>query len=78
MNLSSLKLSSKLTLLVVVAMLGLMTVTGVALVEYRSSLMDDRRDKTENLVQVAHSLIASYAARAEAGELSVEAAQAAA
>lgn len=78
MNLSSLKLSAKLGMLVVVAMVGLVALAGVALFEFRGSLLDDRRDKTENLVQVAHSLIESYAQRAAKGELGEDEAKAAA
>nr|WP_301311514.1 bacteriohemerythrin [Azospirillum lipoferum] len=49
--------------------LGLLLVAVVSLMSLRTEMMADRQDKTRNVVEVAHSLIAHFEAQERAGTL---------
>ncbi|CAO3406077.1 bacteriohemerythrin [Azospirillum largimobile] len=49
---------------------GLVLIAVVSLMGLRDEMMADRRDKTRNVVEIAHSLIAHFEARERAGALS--------
>ncbi len=69
---------SKLIFVLALSITGLLLVTSIALYVERDTLMQDRKDKTRNLVEVAASLLEHYHAKQEAGELSEADAKAAA
>ncbi len=78
MDLSTLKIRSRAFLIVVAALIGMIALGAVGLDTLYDNLLQDRRDKTQQLVTVAHGLIAHYEALAKAGTLSVPEAQKAA
>jgi methyl-accepting chemotaxis protein len=69
---------SKLIFVLALSIAGLLLVTSIALYVERDTLMQDRKDKTRNLVEVAATLLEHYHAKQEAGELSEADAKAAA
>ncbi len=71
-------IKGKIGVILAAAGVGLLLVAIVSLLGLRSEMMADRQDKTRNVVEVAHTLIAHYEAQERAGSLSRDAAQAAA
>ncbi|WP_460537129.1 cache domain-containing protein, partial [Chitinimonas naiadis] len=67
---------SKLLSLVLIALVGLLVVATTALSSQRSTLMEDRQQKTRNLIEVAHGVIVSNHALEVSGKLSRADAQA--
>lgn len=61
-----------------VAVVGCVLLAGTLLSTIRSTLLEDRQEKTRNLVETAHALIQHYAALESTGDMSREQAQAAA
>jgi len=78
MRLGNLKISRRMSLLVMLSVIGLIAVSAVDAWRTRGVLMDDRYIKTQHVVEVAYSVIASYHAQAQAGTLTEEAAKQAA
>ena len=72
------KIATRTKLLVLVALLGVVVSVAVALFSLRVSLMQDRQNKTENLVAVALKTLAHFHEKEKAGEMSRAQAQAAA
>jgi methyl-accepting chemotaxis protein len=71
-------IKGKIGVILAAAGVGLLLVAIVSLLGLRAEMMADRQDKTRNVVEVAHTLIAHYEAQERAGSLSRDAAQAAA
>ena len=69
---------SRLFSLVIIFLVGILIVSALSLLAERTSLLEDRKVKTRQLVEVAHGAIASYEQMAREGRLSVEDAQKAA
>ncbi|HEY9104031.1 methyl-accepting chemotaxis protein, partial [Chitinimonas sp.] len=61
---------SKLLLLVLIALVGLLVVAVTALSSQRATLMEDRQQKTRNLIEVAHGVIVANYALEQSGKLS--------
>jgi methyl-accepting chemotaxis protein len=78
MFLAKLKIGIRLQLIVASALIGIGVVAALTLNSLHSNLMNDRKDKTEDLVNAAFGIIEHFAAREKAGELPREAAQTAA
>ena len=78
MAFSALKIRGRAFLIVLAAVIGMIAVGAVGLNTLYDNLLQDRRDKTQQLVVVAHGLIAHYEALAKAGTLSTPDAQKAA
>ncbi|MEI6560258.1 MAG: bacteriohemerythrin [Rhodospirillaceae bacterium] len=78
MSISVLKIRGRAFLIVVAAVFGLITVSAAGLNTLYENLLQDRQDKTQQLVTVAHGLIAHYEALARAGTLPTAEAQKAA
>ncbi len=78
MKFSNLNIGKRLVILVSVMTIGLGIVAISLLAELRESLFETRRDKTRELVETAHSLIAGYGSLADSGILSAAEAQKAA
>ncbi len=76
--LSNRTIGQRLLLLVLVSVISLVALSVAGLLAHRESLFADRRVKTQNVVEVASSVINHYVQLAEAGEISQEEAQASA
>ena len=63
-------ISGKLVLMVGIFAVALVAVGAVSLSTLYSSMLEDRKNKTRNVVEIAHSLVNSYYDRFKAGELS--------
>jgi len=72
------KISHRLWLLIAVAVIGLSATTLTALIQFRTGLMEEKSAQTKKLVESAHSILASFHARASTGEMEMDAARAAA
>ena len=75
---SALKIRGRAFLIVLAAVIGMIAVGAVGLNTLYDNLLQDRRDKTQQLVTVAHGLVAHYEALAKAGTLTTPEAQKAA
>ena len=75
---SALKIRGRAFLIVLAAVIGMIAVGAVGLNTLYDNLLQDRRDKTQQLVTVAHGLVAHYEALAKAGALTTPEAQKAA
>ncbi len=62
-------IKGKIALILAAAGLGLVLVALLSLMGLRAEMMTDRQDKTRNVVEVAHSLIAHFEAQERAGTL---------
>ncbi|WP_085090615.1 bacteriohemerythrin [Azospirillum oryzae] len=69
-------IKGKIALILAAAGFGLVLVAAVSLMGLHAEMMADRQDKTRNVVEVAHSLIAHFEAQERAGTLPRAAAQA--
>lgn len=74
----NLRVAQKLTLLVVGALVAVVSITAIFLVLQKDIMLEDRKIKTRNLVESAHTVLVHFHAQTESGELSVEQAQLAA
>ena len=70
-----LKIGGRILLIVVAAVIGMAVVAAISLDRLHSSLLQDRQDKAQHLVEVAYGLIAGFDAQAKAGTLTTEEAQ---
>ena len=59
-KLQNLKVSTRLAWLTGVAVLGLLIAVGVFLLQSKSHSLEEKQDKTRNLVESAHSIVAHY------------------
>jgi len=71
----ALNLSGRFKLMVGIAAVGLLGMTGLWLKSQRSTLMSERQEKTRNLVEIPYSIISSQYSLETQGKLSREAAQ---
>ena len=78
MSFQRLRISYKLALLVAIVVVTTLTISALNLLSYRSDLVESRRLKTKNLVEAAHSVVAHFYQREQDGNMTREAAQAAA
>ncbi len=76
MRLNSIR--SKLIVVLILALAGMLFLSITSLSTERRTLIDDRKVKTQHLVQAAHSLVAHFHQRQQSGEMSEATAQAAA
>ena len=63
-----LTISRKLWILILFAITGILSITAIALMQYHSSLINEKALQTQRLVETAHSIIADFHGRAERGE----------
>ncbi len=70
--LDRLKIGSRLLLIVTGTIAGIVAIGGYSLFEIRTTMLEDRKVKTEHVVHVVESLVAEYQAREENGELTRE------
>jgi methyl-accepting chemotaxis protein len=76
MMLSGMTIRKKFTVLIVTALVGLLLLPIIDLVSERASLMEDRKLKTQQVVQVAYSVIEHYHQQVGAGRMTEDAAKA--
>lgn len=76
MGIATLRLSTRLKLLIVLILIGFLGLSLVSLANLRANLIEDRQDKTRNLVEVGLGLLEHYEALSRGGQLSPEEAQA--
>ncbi len=69
MKLENLRVSTRMRLLVALALLGLVALCAVSLANLRSSLMDDRKLQTKYLVESAQGVIEHFYKQSQAGTL---------
>jgi len=69
------RITHRMMLIVAASLVGMVAVAVFGLANLRDSLMTDRRDRLAHLVETAHGVVAHFAERAQAGELSEEQAQ---
>ncbi|SEH34158.1 methyl-accepting chemotaxis protein [Magnetospirillum fulvum] len=65
----------RLTMIVVATVVGMVVIAALGLVNARDSLMEERRIKTREVVELATSIAAAAEARVRSGELTAEAAK---
>ena len=70
MSLARLKISYRLMLIVIGTIIGIVAVGGYGLYEIRLNLFEDRKVKTEHVVDTATSVLEHYAAEEKAGRMS--------
>ncbi|UEM20516.1 methyl-accepting chemotaxis protein [Skermanella mucosa] len=68
-------IGSRLTVLIVIMVVGAAAIAGFGLRELRLTLLGDRQDKTRNLVEIAHGIVEHYGSMAERGEIGPDAAR---
>ena len=78
MFLNRLKIGGRILLIVIGTVVGILCVGGYALYEIRDNLFEDRKVKTEQVVDTAYGVLAYFAAEQQAGRMSQADAQAAA
>jgi methyl-accepting chemotaxis protein len=76
--LASLRVATRIQLLVALTLIGLLTLCFTALLQLKESMLDDRKEKTRNLVEVGIGVLTHYHQLARNGKLSEEDAKAAA
>jgi methyl-accepting chemotaxis protein len=69
------KIKTKLTVLVLLSILGFLASIAFGLVELRANLLEDRKQKTRNVVETAHGIFQRLHADEKEGKLSREEAQ---
>ena len=75
MNLRSISIRSRLSLLVISALLLLAAVAFYTALMQREQMLQDRKAKILNIVDIAHALVAHHASQVTSGKLSLAEAQ---
>jgi methyl-accepting chemotaxis protein len=78
MAISNWRLRAKIILIVGLSLLGMGAIILVDMSDLRQELMASRQVKTQHVVETAHSVITHYIKQAQSGQMTTEAAQAAA
>jgi PAS domain S-box-containing protein len=78
MFLARLKIADRLLLIVFGTIIGIVAVGGYSLFEIRTNLFEDRKTKTQHVVQIAEGLIAHYYGQEASGAITRDEAQSAA
>lgn len=76
--LKNISVSSKLNILLALSFVGMLVVLTTVMSDFKRGMLEDRKSKTQNLVQVASSLVQRYVALQKAGSMTQESAQQAA
>jgi methyl-accepting chemotaxis protein len=75
MRFQHLRVSTRIQILVGLVLVGMLVLSGTSLVNQKTSLLEQRKEKTRQLVESVYSLINHYHARQMRGELSEEVAR---
>ncbi|MBF0628339.1 MAG: methyl-accepting chemotaxis protein [Magnetococcales bacterium] len=76
--LKKIKLQTQIWLLLCLSLASMVTISALTVLDEREAMMEDRRTKTRNLVETAHSLLVYYHEQETKGTLSADAARLAA
>ena len=71
-NTASLKVSTRILILIGLALLGLLVMAVVSLANLRSNLLEDRKEKVHNLVEVSVSVLKHHHELVTKGAMSLE------
>ena len=71
-NLANLRVSTRIQLLIGLALAGLIVLCVTALIQLKHNLLDDRMQKTRNLVEVANGVLAHHHKLAQEGKIAEE------
>ncbi|MBF0188456.1 MAG: methyl-accepting chemotaxis protein [Magnetococcales bacterium] len=75
---SNLRLNTQIWFIVIISILGMITLGLLIMFSNKDQMLEDRKDKTRNVVETAHGVIAYYGGLERSGKLSREEAQTAA
>lgn len=75
LTLNNISVAKKLSLMTLVAFLGMILISFLLLLNEKGAMFEDRKLKTRNTVEVAHSLIQTYVKKYKEGELTKDKAQ---
>jgi methyl-accepting chemotaxis protein len=78
MSITNFKIHHKLTVLVMTCLMTIVVLAVVTLIQNKSGMLEDRKTKTQDLVESAHSIVSNYYEAYQAGELTEQEAQTAA
>ncbi|WP_037992105.1 cache domain-containing protein, partial [Thalassospira permensis] len=67
--LQNIKISHKLAILSLIALIGLVTVSAIQVFTLRNTMLEDRKDKIRATTELLHSMAVGYQDRVNAGEL---------
>lgn len=70
------KISTRMLIIMLLSAIGFIALSTMALVEIKTSMMEDRKTKIRNLVEYAHTQLGFYDAQVKSGKLTLEQAQA--
>jgi len=68
----NLRIGLRILLIVVAAVVGMTAIAAIGLLRLHDTLLQDRQDKTQQIVGIAHDMIAGYEAQIKTGQLSDE------
>ncbi|WP_153110393.1 methyl-accepting chemotaxis protein [Propionivibrio limicola] len=71
-GLNSLRVSTRMQLLVGLTLVGLLVLCFIALLQLKDSMMEDRRDKTKNIIEIGMGVLEHHQKLAQEGKLSEE------
>ncbi len=69
------KISTRMLIIMLLSAIGFIALSTMALVEIKTSMMEDRKTKIRNLVEYAHTQLGFYDTQVKAGKLTLEQAQ---
>ncbi len=73
--LSQFKIKLRMAILIVISVIGIVSITILSLIQFKTELMEEKLIQTQYLVESVHSILVNYHTRAGLGEMGVEAAQ---
>ncbi len=74
-SLQNVSISRKIQSISVISLIGMLLLLAIALNQYKNTMIEDRQNKTRNIVETAYAITLDFAKRAKAGEISEEEAQ---
>ena len=69
------KISTRMLIIMLLSAIGFIALSTMALVEIKTTMMEDRKTKIRNLVEYAHTQLGFYDTQVKAGKLTLEQAQ---
>ncbi|WP_022654630.1 cache domain-containing protein [Aquaspirillum serpens] len=73
--LSQLSVKAKLLLLLLLALVGMLIISGLGMMTERETLLNERQNKVRNIVETSIGILSYYEAEVKAGRMSLPAAQ---
>ena len=72
MSLHNISISKKLSLIIIIAFIGMIGLVAFSLQQIKTTMIEDRQLKTKNIVETAYSIVEHYATQAKNGEIDEE------